>query len=159
MLHLLTLNGMIKGTHSYTLRYADNLKQSRPGKNNPVAEIKAYPPDRRLCPITTLKEYLKRTETLRRTDKLFISYIKPYDQVSKNTISRWLKTIMASAGIDVFKYSAHSIRAASSSKAKVSSVPVENILQAVGWSNSRTFARFYDKEIVTNTFQESVLSL
>jgi hypothetical protein len=41
---------MLKGTKCYVLQYCDNLKQSRPGKNNPTAEIKTYPPDRRLCP-------------------------------------------------------------------------------------------------------------
>jgi hypothetical protein len=34
---------------------------------------------------------------------------------------------MSSAGIDISKYSAHSIRSAAASKAKVCSVPVENI--------------------------------
>lgn len=157
-IHLLTINGMIKGTHSYVLRYSDNLKQSHPGKNNPVAEIKAYPPDRRLCPITVLKEYLSRTSHVRKGDKLFISYVKPYAAVTRNTISRWLKTVMASAGIDIFKYTAHSVRSASVSKAKVRLVPIENILSAVGWSNSKTFAKFYDKEIERNSFQEVVLS-
>ena len=114
--HLLTIHNMLKGTHSYVLQYCDNLNQARPGRNNPTAEIKAYPPDRRICPITVLKEYLKRTSPMRKTDKLFISYVKPYGAVTKSTISRWLKTLMANAGIDVSKYSTHSIRSASASK-------------------------------------------
>jgi hypothetical protein len=138
--------------------YSDNLKQSRPGKNNPIIEIKAYPPDRRLCPTTILKEYLKRTSRMRNTNKLFIGYVKPYGAVTRSTISRWLKSLMSSAGIDISKYSAHSIRSAAASKAKVCSVPVENILNAVGWSSAKTFAKFYDKEIERNNFQETVLT-
>lgn len=156
--HLLTIRDIKKEPYAYILKYSDNLKQSRPGRNNQRAVIKAYPPDRRICPVTVLKEYLQRTAPIRKSDKLFISYVKPYDAVTKNTISRWLKTIMSCAGIDVFKYSTHSIRSASASKAKVCSVPIDDILSAVGWSSSRTFAKFYDKPVDCNRFQESVLS-
>ena len=146
-LHLLSIKDMIKDSRSYTLHYSDLLKQTHPGRNNPVVELKAYPPDRRLCCITVLKEYLKRTEHLRKNNScLFISYIKPHGPVSKSTLSRWLKTLMCKSGIDVNKYTTHSIRAASASKAKLS-VPIEIILKSVGWSSARTFARFYDKEI------------
>jgi hypothetical protein len=44
-LYLLTIENILKGTKSYVLQYCDNLKQSHPGKNNPIAEIKAYPPE------------------------------------------------------------------------------------------------------------------
>lgn len=160
-LHLLSIKHLIKGSKSYILYYSQNLKQSRPGKNNTVVEIKAYPPDRRLCCFTVLKEYLKRTVNLRRTNQLFVSYVKPHGAVSKNTISRWLKTIMSNSGIDISKYSAHSIRSASASKAKSMSVPIEEILKAVGWSSAKTFGKFYDKDIERDheiTFQRAVLS-
>lgn len=48
-LHLLDIRDMRKGYDTYTLFYSDVLKQTRPGKSNPVAELKAYPCDRRLC--------------------------------------------------------------------------------------------------------------
>jgi hypothetical protein len=82
-------------TKSYALQYFDNLKQSRPGKNNPTAEIKTYPPDRRLCPITILKGYLKRTSRMRKTNTLFISYVKPYGAVTRSTISRWGHSLLS----------------------------------------------------------------
>ena len=50
---------MKKGYDVYTLFYRDLLKQSRPRKGNPVAELKAYPCDRRRCVILALKENLK----------------------------------------------------------------------------------------------------
>ena len=53
---------------------------------------------------------------MRKTNKLCISYVKPYGAVTRSTISRWLKSLMSSAGIDISKYSAHSIRSAAASK-------------------------------------------
>ena len=47
-LHLLSIDNMKKGFSSYTLNYSGLLRQSRSGHNNPIAELRAYPPDRRL---------------------------------------------------------------------------------------------------------------
>ena len=72
----------------------------RPGYNEAFLELFSYPPDRRLCVIFVLKEYLSRTEKLCGNCKnLFISYVKPFGPVSRETISRWLKTVMSSSGI------------------------------------------------------------
>ena len=49
--------------------------------------------------------------------RLLISYVKPYKSASRDTISRWLKTIMQKSGIDVNKYGSHSVRTAATSKA------------------------------------------
>ena len=57
-LHLLDLRGMVKTKDSYVLLYSQVLKHSKPGKDNPVAVLKSYPPDRRLCVIFVLEEYL-----------------------------------------------------------------------------------------------------
>ncbi|MCG7878914.1 MAG: hypothetical protein N0C90_21660, partial [Candidatus Thiodiazotropha endolucinida] len=104
-LHLLSIKDMRKGFSSYTLYYSGLLKQSKSGKNNPVAELRAFPPDRRLCVLFVLKEYLKRTEVLRRDNMcLFISFVKPYGPVSKDTISRWLRAVMCNSGIDCSIY-------------------------------------------------------
>ena len=157
--HLLSIKNIVKGNSAYILQYRDNLKQTRPGKNNSVVDLKAYPADRRLCPVTVLREYLNRTEEIRNNNTdLFISYIKPHNSVTKNTVSRWLKTVMSKAGIDVKKYCVHSIRSASASKAKSSLVPMDDILNSVGWSNARTFAKYYDKKIEkSSSFQSAVL--
>jgi hypothetical protein len=42
---------------------------------------------------------------LRRHSKLLISYINPHAEVSKDTIARWIKTIMVKSGIDINVYS------------------------------------------------------
>ena len=161
-LHLLTLDNMKKGFSSYTLQYSGLLKQSRSGHNNPIAELRAYPPDRRLCVLFVLKEYLKRTEVIRGNNKcLFISYVKPHRPITKDTIGRWLKEIMTRAGVDISIYKPHSVRTAAVSKAKSNMVPIDEILKTAGWSSERTFAKFYDKNITKGTdinFSSAVLS-
>ena len=94
-IHLLSIENMSRCFDTYILHYSGLLKQSRPGSTNPVAELKTYPIDRRLCVIFALKEYLKRTEFLRQCKTcLFVSYVKPHNAVSRDTVSRWLRTVM-----------------------------------------------------------------
>ena len=127
---------MRKGYDVYTLFYRDLLKQSRPGKGNPVSELKTYPCDRRLCVIFALKEYLKRTQEIRGSKTgLFLSYIKPHGEITKDTISRWLRTVMYNSGIDCDKFKVHSMRSASTSKAKLNFVSVNIIISVAGWSS------------------------
>lgn len=159
-LHLLDIANMKKGCDTYTLYYSGLLKQTRAGSANPVAELKSYPPDRRLCVIFVLKEYLRRTLLLRKNYScLFLSYIKPYKPVTKDTISRWLRAVMQKSGIDVNQFKSHSIRGASTSKALNSFVPVDKILKVAGWSSTSTFRRFYNKPIGDNDYAAAVLKL
>ena len=46
------------------------------------------------------------------------------------------------------------------SNAKQNNVAIHDILKTDGWSSVKTFAKFYDKEILdlVNTFQDGVLS-
>ena len=147
-LQLLGIDNMVKGAKCFTLFYSGLLKQSRPGYNEAFLELFSYPPDMRLCVIFVLNDYLSRTGKLRgNCKKLFISYVKPFGPVSRGTISRWLKTVMSSLGIDLKSYSSHSIRSAVVSKAYQHAIPVEKIMQRAGWTNARTFAKNYKKPI------------
>ena len=87
-----------------------------------------------------MKEYLKRSSLFRGTKcTLLLSYMKPHKEISKDTIARWIKVILSRAGIDVSQFGAHSVRLATTSKAKLNSVPIDNILGKAGWSNVKTF--------------------
>ena len=80
--------------------------------------------------------------------------------ITRDTISRWIRVVMARSGIDVRKFGAHSIRAASTSKAKAMMVPISDIMKTAGWSQENTFAKFYHKEIqLGNSFAEAALKL
>lgn len=160
-LFLLCLDNLVKGKDSYTLFYSGLLKQNRPGFNVHFVELFAYPPDRRLCVFTVLKEYLMRTAQARsNSQKLFISYVKPFKAVSRETISRWIKTVMSKSGINLKSYSSHSARSAVVSKAFHNLIPVECILRRAGWTSEKTFAKFYKKPIESDEqrFQRAVLS-
>ena len=136
-----------------------HIKQSRPGYKVPSVILKAYATDSALCVVTHLRECLERTKPLREDEnKLFISFAKPHKRVSKDTIARWIRTVMSNAGIDVAVYKPHSMRSAATSKAKQARVPMQDILKQAGWSNQRTFDRFYDKPVrEESALAESVL--
>ena len=86
--------------------------------------------------------------------------MKPHRAVTKDTIARWIKTVMARSGINVRKYGAHTIRAAATSKAGSQGVPIQDILKTAGWSNAGTFQKFYHKSKDSEcSFSKAVLQL
>ena len=121
-----------------------------------MVKFVAYPDDPNICVVKTLKAYLSRTSTLRgHAQQLFVSYSKPFKPVSRDTISRWVKTVMQKSGIDVNLFKPYSTRAAATSKAFLKSVPLEHILSFAGWRSSDTFANFYKKpDSFTNALLE-----
>ena len=67
---------MVPMNNCYTFQIVDHLKQSRPGVKNPLVELRPFK-DKSLCVVTTLKEYLTRTQSLRGSkSQLFISYTR-----------------------------------------------------------------------------------
>ncbi len=105
-----------------------------------------FPADPLLCPVVTLASYLARMPPVRgtSTSALFFSYRAPHKPISSQTISRWLTTSMATAGIDTSVFKAHSTQSASSSKAVATGFPISRVLEAGCWSDkSNTFAHFY----------------
>ena len=92
--------------------------------------------------------------------KLFISHVKPFKEVSRDTLTRWVRQVMAKAGLDVSKFSPHSTRAASVSAAHRASVILDDILKTAGWSSECCFAKYYNKPIVAaSSFANAVLSV
>ena len=85
---------------------------------------------------------MTRTEDSRQSDKHLVSVTSSHKAVCPETISRWFKQLLAEAGIDTVKYSAHSGRAAGATKTAVK-LDIINILASVGWKSSQTFERFF----------------
>jgi hypothetical protein len=160
-LHLLDIQGMVKEEATLTFMLNEHIKQSKPGRPSSeiVIQLKAYPPDNKICVVTTCLAYIEKTKTLRGDEsKLFVTYQKPHKRASKDSIRRWIQNMMIRSGIDVTIYRPHSVRAASTSKAKSNNASLLEIMKAAGWSSANTFAKFYDKEIVTErSFAASVL--
>ena len=135
------------------------LKHSRLGyRDNPI-RLTAFAPDRRLCVLHTLKEYLVRRSRLTTDPSLFISYRQPHKPVHKDTIARWLKAVLLLAGVDDGVFSAHSYRSASTSKASLADVPISDILRQGQWASERTWIGHYRRELLptTNAFADAML--
>ena len=71
-------------------------------------------------------------------NKLLISTQKPHCDVSRATVSRWVKIFMLKAGIKEH-FGAHSARAAATSAAQSKRVPITLIMKTALWS----FCLFY----------------
>ena len=85
-------------------------KQSRQSKTLAEFFFPAFPSNARLCPVTMLRMYEKRTRDRRGNQSpchLFISLIRPYNPVTSSTIARWIKSILAKLGIDTNIFKAH----------------------------------------------------
>ena len=157
-LSLFKVDNMFIDEEKCLITISDCLKQTNAHRRPPLITFKKYE-NEKLCVIRTLKEYLTRTKDLRRNqNKLFLSYLKPHKPVHPNTISRWIKLVMERSGISTEIFKAHSTRAASTSAASLKAVNIETILKTAGWSNAKTFARFYDKPIGNDEFAEAVLA-
>lgn len=132
-----------------TIKIPELIKTSRIGSKQPILHLPFFEESVEICPAKTIIFYLNKTKTIRKTNKLFISFKKPHKAVTTQTLSRWIKSTLKDAGIDVSIFSAHSTRHASTSLALQQGVSIDQIRQTAGWSNnSATFARFYNRRIV-----------
>ena len=123
------------------------IKQTKSTKHMAPLCFQMYNKEPKLCVVSHLSEYLKRTKSYRNTDKSFLTYIKPYRAASKDTRSRWCKSIIKESSISIHSYTSHSSRAAASSYAKSRGGSLSTIIQSAGWRSKRTFAQIYEKQI------------
>ena len=108
---------------------------------------------------TKVREYKLPTKLFRGTHgKLLLSYAKPHETVSRESVSRWINNVMDRAGIDTSVYKSPSVRSASTSKAESNSVPISNILKKAGWSNTKTIAKLYVRKIEKDSYSANVLN-
>lgn len=148
-IHLLDLKHMRMEDDRCSFDILQHTKTSRPGVSPTRIEIARYDPDTTICPLACFREYINRTKSFRGDEtKLFLSYVKPYKAVSRDTISRWTKATLKLCGIDTSVFSAHSTRAASASKACARAVPIQDIMNQAGWSSAQTFYKYYNKPVI-----------
>ncbi|XP_046570164.1 uncharacterized protein LOC124278507 [Haliotis rubra] len=157
-LHLIDCRNVDIVDNSIRIRFGDLLKQTRPGHHQEEITIPGFS-DNRLCVVKLLKDYVHVTKDLRGDETaLFIAVQKPHKRVSKDTISRWIRGVLAATGINLAMFKPHSVRSASTSAAAAANVPLATILRTTGWSNQCVFRQFYDKPISDNgQFGETLL--
>ena len=162
-LQSLSLEEMSTLPGKYVFRISSVLKQTtaKGGQNRHLLPVTfhSYPLDKRLCIVELLSAYVKRTAPLRKeTKQLLICHAEPHGPASRDTISRWIKQTMKDAGIDTTVFKPHSTRGASTSAAKALNVPVQVIMNTAGWRSDSTFAKFYDRPVLTaNNFAAAIL--
>lgn len=95
--------------------------------------------------------YMNRTLALRaksvnegksKPTQLFLSWATK-KAVTRQTLARWLKTILKMAGIDTTQFTGHSFRGASLSNAYQHGANINQIVCAGSWTNTETFKRHY----------------
>ncbi|CAC5423169.1 unnamed protein product [Mytilus coruscus] len=117
----------------------------RIGRINQNITLDAYK-KKELCPVYTLKYYLKATKKLRKDDYLLASF-RTWRKISTSTLARWLKIVLTSSGIDVTKFQAHSFRGASTSAAFSAGITLDTIMKTANWKSAKTFKKFYLTEV------------
>lgn len=104
-------------------------------------------PDKLLCSVTTLKDYLSHTAKYRQShSRLFLAVVKPFKPVHKSTIARWIKTLIHEAGID-HNFNAHSVRGASAKAVTMQGMSVSDIMKVADWTSDNTFKTYYYRPV------------
>ena len=73
-------------------------------------------------------------------------------------MARWLKSVLNSADVDTSIFGAHSTRGASTTKAALSGVMTQYILQTADWSSASTFKQYYFRATSHNQRDKSSFS-
>lgn len=143
-LHMIRLSRIPVHDKGCTIQTVDTLKHSRPGHHQLALELQRFEQDQKLCVVNCLPEYIQKTRTVRNhTDQLLICYTKPFGPASKDSIARWLKSVLLAAGIQNFP--PHSFIKAAASSMFNSGSSVDDILKSARWSKTSTFYKFYKR--------------
>lgn len=127
------------------------LKSNRLGDHLSTVVFNSFPQEKKLCVVRALRAYIVRTESLRKSDQLLVSFIKPHGPISRDTLARWTLRILRAAGVDTQQYSSHSTRGAMASKARMLGISVRNIITHAGWKTQRSFAKHYNRRVVKSS--------
>jgi hypothetical protein len=74
--------------------------------------------------------------------QLLISFVKPHLAMLKDTLSRWVKTLLCKAEVNMNLFKADSVRLASTSAAARLGVHMQTIMRIAGWTIAQTFLSF-----------------
>lgn len=157
------VNNVYINSNGIKIVITDIIKTSAAGRDQPILSLPYFNENINICPATTLKDYLSVTKNLRpnTVDNLLITFKRPHKAACSQTISRWIKQVLAASGVDVSAFGAHSARHAATSAARARGLSVDVIRRTVGWSqSSQTFARFYNRPLSDDaSFARTILLL
>lgn len=130
---------------------SDIIKTSAAGREQPILVLPYFEEKPELCSATALRDYLAMTTDRRpqNSEHLLITMKRPHRDATAQSISRWIKQVLAESGVDVSTFSAHSTRHAATSTAAAAGVSIDVIRKTAGWTaTSQTFAKFYKRSII-----------
>jgi integrase len=148
-----------KLSNAWILRLSRWKKNTNYSKHRvPTLIVPYFPANKNLCPVSCLEAYIRATSPWRspESESLFLSIMKPHNPVTKDTLGRWIRELVAAAGIDIRTFAPHSIRSATASRALKAGVSIPEILKAADWSSEHTFLKYYRRDVATN-FSLSIL--
>ena len=158
----LDIRYMTRSATSYTFQFTKVTKSWKKGKPPPSLEFFELESNRKLCVVSAIDTYLKRSLQWRAGSKyqLLLSTIHPHKEVAKSTISGWVKAVLDNSGVDINIFKAHSSRSAATSKAKCEGCSLKDILKRGQWSGKTTWQKHYHKSVVNSAskFQHSLFS-
>lgn len=116
--------------------------------------------DRLVCPVRALKWYIEKTKSLRKSDALFILPRAPYSKASKDTLSRWLVSLISPHADAHERVRAHDVRAQATSLAWFKGIPLHDVMAAAAWKSPSSFVSNYLTDVVSTegAFASSILS-
>lgn len=161
-LALININNITRRNTRIEIKIPDLIKTSKPGTLQPLLVLPFFNERPNLCAARTLLKYIEVTKTLRGDkEKLFIGIKKPHQEISSQTIARWIKGTLKKCGINTDQFTAYSTRHASTSAAFQRGVDINTIRKTAGWSEqSNVFANFYNRPITSNqeVFNRAILN-
>ena len=101
--------------------------------------------DAKICALSHLEKYRKVTKSIRKSNKLQLSFVKPHRPISTSTLSRWCVSRPQQTGVDITVFGSYSTCSASTSHCQCKGLSIKQISKAARWSSVQTFARFYRK--------------
>ena len=128
------------------------LKTSLPIFNQQPIEFKAYPHDFSLCAVALIKLYLDKTAGLKHdvSSIFFISYAPPHKPIPSRTLARWVSYILHKTGNHTKTFKTHSLLSAWTSNVFSGGLSLTETVEAAGWTNVKTFDKFFDKQVTDN---------
>ena len=159
-LHFMNL-GQVRRNHktSHIFCIDQIVKQSTPSREQPILLRPRVVADSMLCVATVLDQHIDRTSSLQGEEQqLFGSYAQPHHGVSKDTISRWIKTVTQQDGVDTTVFKPHSTRAASTSKAHGCNVSLPAVMKAASWTSDCVFNKPVQPQNLLVSFSHAILS-
>ena len=112
------------------------LKQTHPMQHlEPMVLI--WYSDTDICALLHLEKYREVTISIRKSNKLLLSFVKPHKPISTSTLASWCVSTHQQAGADITVFGSHSTRVVSTSHCQRKGLSIKQINKL----SVQTFAR------------------